>query len=277
MPSKKSIETHKKAAGCILKYGKSNNVIQWAEEMQTAVTALYGLTGIFFTTNQSYIPPRVREQDILQEFYESDEDELEDYDEDEDDEEAGVRVLTSSQTAAHTARAKAKAARDSAKEARVKKDEKILYKICESKHDRRLKLIDTIRENEQKIYPMMWVAMSPASQTRVKEEEDFEEVRLTLDFVRLWGFIRETHLTHIFGMGDPMKELNALEQENRFNRLIQGDREFIDAFKARFDNQLRANEGAGVPMPNERKLALKFITKLDPKRYKQMLSQMRSD
>jgi hypothetical protein len=159
----------------------------------------------------------------------------------------------------------------------VKKDEKILNKIRESKHDRRLKLIDTIRENEQKIYPMMWVAMSPASQTRVKEEEDFEEVRLTLDCVRLWGFIRETHLTHIFGVGDPMKELNALEQENRFNRLIQGDREYIDTFKTRFDNQLRANEGAGVPMPNERKLALEFITKLDPKRYKRMLSQMRND
>jgi hypothetical protein len=88
MPSKSSIEVPKEAAECIFKYGKKNNVIQWAEEMQTAVTALYGLTGMFFTTNQSYVPPRVKEDEILQAFYESDEDDAE-YDEEcDEDEEA---------------------------------------------------------------------------------------------------------------------------------------------------------------------------------------------
>jgi hypothetical protein len=89
--------------------------------------------------------------------------------------------------------------------------------------------------------------------------------------------IRATHLMHIFGAGDPMKEVNFLEQEIRFSSMRQGDREFISTFKTRFDYQFRANEGAGIPMPTGRKLALEFIMKLDPKRYKQMLSEMRND
>lgn len=278
MPPKRANDAPKEAAECILKYGKSNNVIQWAEDMQTAVTAQYGLTGMFFTTNQSYIPPRVNEEEIFKAFYESEEDEQEE--EEEEDEEAGV--LTASQSNARTAgraaaRAKAKAALEAEKEANKKKDEKILSKMREGKHERRLKAMETIKENEQKIFSMMWVRMSPASQSRVREEEDFEEVRLTLDCVRLWGFIRETHLTHIFGVGDPMKEVNALEQEIRFSGMRQGDREFISSFKTRFDHQVKANEGAGVTQPSERKLALEFIMKLDPKRYKRMLSQMRND
>jgi hypothetical protein len=75
--------------------------------------------------------------------------------------------------------------------------------------------------------------------------------------------IRATHPTHIFGVGDPMKEVNSLEQKNRFSSIRQGQREYISTFKTRFDNHLRANEGAGVPRPTERKLALEFIMKLD--------------
>jgi hypothetical protein len=77
MPPKRSPDIPKEPAECILRYGKSNNVIQWAEEMQTAVTALYGLTGMFFTTNRSYRPPRVSEEAILNAFYDSDEEEEE--------------------------------------------------------------------------------------------------------------------------------------------------------------------------------------------------------
>jgi hypothetical protein len=72
MPPKRSPDIPKEPAECILRYGKSNNVIQWAEEMQTAVTALYGLTGMFFTTNKSYRPPRVSEEAILNAYYDSD-------------------------------------------------------------------------------------------------------------------------------------------------------------------------------------------------------------
>ena len=40
---------------------------------------------------------------------------------------------------------------------------------------------------------------------------------------------------------------------------------------------MKANTGAGVPVPSERKMALEFIMKLDTKRYRKMLTQMRND
>ena len=37
----------------------------WRESTQTAVTMLYGMTGIFFTTNTRYVHPIPREQDYI--------------------------------------------------------------------------------------------------------------------------------------------------------------------------------------------------------------------
>jgi hypothetical protein len=59
-------------------------------------------------------------------------------------------------------------------------------------------------------------------ESRVREEEDFEEAYMSLDSVKLWELIRRTHLTHTFGDGDPMREVNILEQETRFAALRQG-------------------------------------------------------
>jgi hypothetical protein len=46
----------KDATECVLRIGKNNNVVLWKEEMQTAVTAMFGLTGMFFTTNERNVP-----------------------------------------------------------------------------------------------------------------------------------------------------------------------------------------------------------------------------
>ena len=48
----------KSAEECMLLYGKHNNVIKWKEHMQTIVTELYGIIGMFFTTNERYELPR---------------------------------------------------------------------------------------------------------------------------------------------------------------------------------------------------------------------------
>jgi hypothetical protein len=74
-----------------------------------------------------------------------------------------------------------------------------------------------------------------------------------------------------------MGSSNMQEQEVRYTELKQGDREFRSTFKIRFDNQLKANEGAGLPVQNKPKLVLEFLFKLDGKRYKDMLSSMRND
>jgi hypothetical protein len=226
MPPKRAGETPKDTTECILRIGKCNNVVQWRERMQTEITALYGLTGIFFSTNQRYTPPIPTEADYIPVFPEPAKGE-----------------------AAHSALPAA-----------------LITKLREGAFEGRLKEVQQQKADERTVWPMMWCKMSSASQSKVKEEEDFEAACLDLDCVRLWGFIRRTHRTHIYGDGDPMTEVNVQEQETRYAALRQEDKEFISTFKQRFDDQIKANEGAGVPAVTDSKRALEFISKLDTRR-----------
>ena len=91
-----------------------------------------------------------------------------------------------------------------------------------------------------------------------------------------WEFVRRTHLTHIYGDGDPMVQVNIQEQESRFADLRQADRELLSSFKLRFDNQVKADTEAGVTLITDSKRALDFFCKLNPKRYRSMLAKMRN-
>ena len=119
--------------------------------------------------------------------------------------------------------------------------------------------------------------MSPASEGKVQESEGYEAALLSRDCVQLWEFVRRTHLTHIYGDGDPMVQVNIQEQESRYAELRQAGREFLTSFKLRFDNQVKANAGAGVAPISDSKRALDFICKLDPKGYRSMLAKMRNN
>ena len=123
----------------------------------------------------------------------------------------------------------------------------------------------------------MWGSMSPASEGKVQESEGYEAALLSRDCVQLWEFVRRTHLTHIYGDGDPMVQVNIQEQESRYAELRQAEREFLTSFKLRFDNQAKANAGAGVAPISDSKRALDFICKLDPKRYRSMLAKVRNN
>ena len=74
-----------------------------------------------------------------------------------------------------------------------------------------------------------------------------------------------------------MNDVNMHEQENKYNSLRQGEREFISNFKVRFDEQVSANDGVGITAITESRRALDFIMKLDPKRYKKMHDEMKDD
>jgi hypothetical protein len=75
MPQKKASDPSKDAAECILRIGKNNNVVQWKEEIQNELTELYGLTAMFFTTNERYVQPFPREEDYIPDFPDSDDEE----------------------------------------------------------------------------------------------------------------------------------------------------------------------------------------------------------
>ena len=98
-------------------------------------------------------------------------------------------------------------------------------KLREGAFEGRRKAVEKQKSDERTIWPLLWKLMSPASQSKVRADPDFEDAFLHLDRIRLWDFIRRSHLTHIFGNGDPMREVNIQEQEFRYAALKQGDRE----------------------------------------------------
>ena len=274
MPRKRVPEAIKSAEECMLLYGKHNNVIKWKEHMQTIITELYGIIGMFFTTNERYELPRTSMSD-----YPLDSDEESESSESEAEEE-GVETPALPPAIIATLAAE-KAERAAAREVRngIKRKvaERARIKFREDDYIQRKKDLKAQKEHERTVYPMMWRRMSPASQSRVREEEDYEQAYLTLDCVLLWALIRKTHLTHIFGDTDPMNDVNMHEQESKYNSLRQGEREFISTFKVRFDEQVSANDGVGITPITESRRALDFIMKLDPKRYKKMHDEMKND
>ena len=102
----------------------------------------------------------------------------------------------------------------------------LITKLREGAFEGRRKAMQTQLADERTVWPLMWSRMSLASQCKVREEADFEDAHLNLDCVRLWAFVRRTHLTHVFGEGDPMRDINVQEQELRYTSLRQGEKEY---------------------------------------------------
>ena len=91
------------------------------------------------------------------------------------------------------------------------------------------------KEDEKKIYSVLWMRMSPVSQSKVREQAEFEVADVSKDCVVLWTMIKRTHLTNINGAQAPMVRLNKRDQMVRYNALRQGDREYVASFKIRYN------------------------------------------
>ena len=251
----------------MLKIGRHNNVVQWKEEMQNEACGLYGMTGMFFSTNKRYVQPYPREEDYDPTFQTVETDaptagtENEDGEEDEDGSVELEDVMIGPQLP---------------EPAPVVFSEALIDKLRANAFEGRRKAMDTQRVDEQKLFPLMWSRMSAGSKSKVREEPGFEACRLRLDSVQLWHYIRRSHLTHIYGEDDSMRAVNVHEQTLRYNYLRQGEREVIGDFKTRFDNQVLANKGVGMAEVEEPMRAIDFLSKLDPKRYTGMLTYMRN-
>jgi hypothetical protein len=150
-------------------------------------------------------------------------------------------------------------------------------KLREGAYDRRNKSIEQQLKDEEKLFNYVELRPSAASLAKIKEEATYDQISLDQDVIGLWGLIRRTHLTHIYGEGDPLMEVNVKEQEIRYANLKQGEREYISMFKTRFDNQVKANRGAGIAEITESKRALDFIYMLDQKRFGKMRMGMHNN
>ena len=268
-----AVEALKSTEECTLQYGKHSNIIKWREHMQTIVTELYGIVGMFFTTNERYELPKASHRD-----YPSDSSsESSEYDTEEEESDvtgAAVPARSAAEVAAKAARA---AVRLASRERKRKASEKSRAKFKEDAFIQRKRDLKTQRENERTVFPMMWKRMSLVSQSRVREEEEYKTAYLTLDCVLLWTLIRRTHLTHMFGADEALQEYNQHEQENKYSSMRQGEREHLVTFKNRFDEQVEANMSVGIAAVSDSKRALDFLGKLDPRRFKVMMDDMKHD
>ena len=242
--------------------------------MQTIATELYGIVGMFFTTNKRYEHPRLTYRD-----YPADSSEESSSSDSEDEASDAEKPVANPAQLEAEAREKAERSADrAARNARRRKaSEKARAKFREDDYIQRKRDLKSQKVIERTLYPMMWRRMSPASQTRVREEERYHEAYMTLDCIMLWEMIRKTHLTHMFGDDDPMMEINQHQQERKYGSMRQGERELLDTFKNRFDEQVEANRAVGMAEVSESKRALDFLGKLDPRRYKNMHDNMQND
>ena len=81
----------------------------------------------------------------------------------------------------------------------------------------------------------------------------------------------------MYGDSDPMKEVKRHEQESKYGAMRQGERELINTLKARFNEQVPANDAVGAAKVTEARRTLDFLGKLDPKRYRRMTQDMNND
>ena len=161
MPPKRAAEACTSTEECILQYGKHNNIIKWREYMQTIVTELYRIVGMFITTDVRYelqkFSYRDYPADSSSESLSSEEDEetVEGQPEPVPDPEAVAYA------AARPARIAARLARN---ERRRKASERLRTKFKEDDYMQRKRDLKTQRENECTMSPMMWKRISLMSQ-----------------------------------------------------------------------------------------------------------------
>jgi hypothetical protein len=119
--------------------------------------------------------------------------------------------------------------------------------------------------------------MSSASLAKVSEFSGYEDAKASRDVIKLWRFIRRSHLTHVYGQSDNLSAVNNNDQLIRFENLRQGQHEPISDFKTQYDNQVKANQGVGVVNADESLVSIDFLSKLDPKRFTNLLTALRNN
>jgi hypothetical protein len=198
MPKAKAVETAGKGPETILlKKGKANNVIQWREDMYNLATEEFGEVGTYFYTNVAYKYPFPHEREYnpfyvnpLEEAAADEEGDEEEEDEADVDEDIGVVVEQPEAVPVPTLPEATRLA--------------LINKLREGAYEGRRKKQEAALLGLRKMWSKTWVRMSPQSQSKVREETGFDKACLELDSIKLWTYIRKSHLTHTFGEDDEM-------------------------------------------------------------------------
>jgi hypothetical protein len=235
MPPKKPVEHRSKGAtenNLLLQYGPTNNIISWRDRMEEECVELYGMTGTFFSTDKAYVIPYPIERDFHP-FPEMLEDEESESDDGEFSDAVGpdpsAVVNGEGDTAGNTVEDIAEDMPAPATEV-DKATKSLIAKMRENAYEARRKKIEVQELNLTKLWPFV---TSQISSAKVREFPGYEYAKASRDFIKLWRFIRRSHLTHVYGQSDHLRAVNINDQLIRFGNLRQGQHEPISDFKTK--------------------------------------------
>lgn len=127
----------------------------------------------------------------------------------------------------------------------------------------REKAIYEMERNRTSLYAVIWGQLSSESEEAVKQADDWDEIELSKDPLRLYRRVLATHRTANTGFGIQ----DRLKAREEYFRIRQNSNESISEFKARFDHTLDMFRACGQDAPPDEDLAADFIGKLDNARY----------
>ena len=127
----------------------------------------------------------------------------------------------------------------------------------------REKAIYEMERNRTSLYAVIWGQLSSESEEAVKQADDWDEIEISKDPLRLYLRILATHRTANTGFG--LQDRRKARDE--YHRVRQFGNETISEFKARFDHTLDMFRACDQDAPPDEDLAADFIGKLDNARY----------
>ena len=254
--------------------------------MEEECVEMYGMTGTFFSTNKAYLIPYPVERDFHPFPEMLSDSESESY----DGADGGAVAPATSAEEDGVAGEEDGVAGDAARvdldsepligPPRLDQDKatlRLIAKMRENAYEARRKKVELQELNMTKLWPFVVGQMSSASLAKVREFAGYEEAKISRDVVKLWRYIRRSHLTHMYGSSNTMRAVNINDQLIKFGNLRQGDRESTADFKTRYDEQVKTNEGVGIVNDDDSLVAVDFLSKLDPKRFTSLLTVLRNN
>jgi hypothetical protein len=113
------------------------------------------------------------------------------------------------------------------------------------------------------VFAQILVHLSEESLAAVKEDDDWDEIELEEDSLRLWNRVRTAHLTTT----SSNSELDKQRARKLYNSFKQFKNESLASFKVRTTNALKVLAAVEEVEPSPQGQPMDFVTRLDVSKF----------
>ncbi len=141
-------------------------------------------------------------------------------------------------------------------------------------NDKRVDVITKMMEREPELFSFLWIRMSVESQEEIRAHDvkKFKIIFQNKDPVGLFALIRVVHSANPNGIGAAAFDRQQLRERYALFRQLVGQK--IQDFRVLYDNWQVTLRVGGIPVLADDEIAADFISKLDPVRYAQFLTEL---